>query len=424
MQKTRAILALGLTYVLFAMLLNSVGTVILQAIHGFSVTKPQASVLEACKDLSIALISLCLASFLPRLGYRRVLIGGALAVAAACAAMPLTRSFGMSELFFVVLGLSFGLSKVAVYSSIGLVMKSGKGHASLTSFIEGLFMIGVVSSGWLFAAFVKPGAPQDLGWLNVYWVFAGVALLSGLLWALAPLDEREARGEARTGLVGDYLDMVRLLLRPLVCVFLASAFLYVLVEQSLGTWLPTFLNEILKLPPALSIQMTTLYAGSLAAGRLAASALLRKLDWFWVLAVCVVGMAALVLLVLPSAREVHVVAGADWAHAPLAAYALPLIGFLMSPIYPTINSVVLSATPKARHAGLTGLIVVFSALGGTFGSLLTGLAFSRFGGVTAFYGSLAPMALLLLTLALLRRWTGRAAEGAEGVAAGAEPVAG
>lgn len=407
MSKTRAILALILTYVLFAMLLNSVGSVILQSIDSFGVSKPEASVLEACKDLSIALASLCFSAVLPRLGYRRVLIGAALAVTAACLAMPALRAFPMAELLFVAVGLSFGLAKVAVYSSIGLLTTTARGHASLTAFIEGLFMIGVVSSGWLFAAFIRPGAPADLGWLDVYWVLGGIGLASAVLWILSPLDEGEALKGASPDLGARYLDMARLLALPLVCVFLASAFLYVLVEQSIGTWLPTFLNEILRLPPALSIQMTTLFAASLAAGRLTASVLLRRIDWFWVLAPCVVGMAALVLVVLPAARVGAGHGGADWLHAPLAAWGLPLIGLLMSPIYPTLNSVVLSAVPKARHAGLTGLIVVFSALGGTFGSLLTGLAFSRFGGVTAFYGSLLPMALLLGAMVVLRRWRGR-----------------
>lgn len=75
----------------------------------------------------------------------------------------------------------------------------------------------------------------------------------------------------------------------------------------------------------------------------------------------------------------------------------------MAPVYPTINSVVLSALPKARHAGMTGLIVVFSALGGTTGSFITGQVFARFDGSRAFYLLLLPMALLLATLALLDR---------------------
>jgi fucose permease len=83
----------------------------------------------------------------------------------------------------------------------------------------------------------------------------------------------------------------------------------------------------------------------------------------------------------------------------------------MAPIYPAINSVVLSALPKSRHAAMTGLIVVFSALGGTTGSFITGQLFAHFDGSRAFYLLLLPMALLLVSLTLLDRATRRGSMG-------------
>ncbi|MGH8028271.1 MAG: MFS transporter, partial [Pseudoxanthomonas sp.] len=200
-------------------------------------------------------------------------------------------------------------------------------------------------------------------------------------------------------------DMFRLLALPLVYVFLASAFLYVLMEQAINTWLPTFNREILHLPTALSVQAASIFAGSLAFGRLAGGILLRRIPWFWLLSTCVVAMAVLVLVALPLAANVEPQTERSWWNAPLAAYVFPLIGLFMAPIYPTINSVVLSALPKARHAAMTGLIVVFSALGGTTGSFITGQLFAHFDGSRAFYLLLLPMAMLLLSLTLLGRAT-------------------
>ncbi len=82
MKRLRMIAALALIYVVFAMLLNSVGTVILQSMATFGIGKPEASSLERYKDLTIAFVSFLLASFLPMLGYRRsmmlalVIVGG------------------------------------------------------------------------------------------------------------------------------------------------------------------------------------------------------------------------------------------------------------------------------------------------------------------------------------------------------------
>ncbi|WP_246048104.1 hypothetical protein [Hankyongella ginsenosidimutans] len=94
MAKARIVLALILSYMLFAMLLNSVGTVILQSIETFYISKSHASILEAFKDLTIAGVSFLVASFLPRLGFRRAIMLGLGLVALACVAMPLAPASG------------------------------------------------------------------------------------------------------------------------------------------------------------------------------------------------------------------------------------------------------------------------------------------------------------------------------------------
>src|SRR3546814_5417885 len=94
MARTRLIAALSLTYVAFAMLLNSVGTVILQSISSFDVTKPQASSLEGFKDITIAIVSFATASYLPRFGLRNSLIAALALALLACLVMPLIGSFG------------------------------------------------------------------------------------------------------------------------------------------------------------------------------------------------------------------------------------------------------------------------------------------------------------------------------------------
>ena len=401
MNRTRMVLGLILTYMIFAMLLNSVGAVILQVIQGFGVSKASASTLEAFKDLPIAIASFLVASTLPRLGYRRAMMLGLGLVALACAGMPLLQSFWATKLLYVTVGVSFALVKVSVYSSIGLLTDSERAHAGLTSTVEGWFMVGILGSAWLFAAFINPDTPGDPVWLNVYWVIAGLCVAVILLLAGSSMDESQARDGHAVG--ESFADMFRLLARPLVIVFLVSAFLYVLMEQAINTWLPTFNREILHLPTALSVQAAGIFAGSLALGRLGGGILLRRMPWFWLLATCVLAMAALVLLALPLAANVQPRADINWWDAPLAAYVFPLIGLFMAPIYPTINSVVLSALPKARHAAMTGLIVVFSALGGTTGSFITGQLFAHFDGSRAFYLLLLPMAVLLLSLTLLNR---------------------
>jgi MFS transporter, FHS family, glucose/mannose:H+ symporter len=405
---TRIIVALILTYMLFGILLNSVGTVILQSIATMGQTKGSAAILEAFKDLPIAITSFLVASFLPRLGFRRAMMLGTGAVGLACLGMPLLTSFGMAKAMFAVTGIAFALVKVAVYSSIGLVTDDRKAHASLTSTIEGLFMVGVLSGYWIFGAFVDAANPSSMKWLNVYWLLAALCAVVVALLASSALDERAAHTSTQRNFGEDFAGMLKLALRPLVLVFIGSAFLYVLIEQAIGTWLPTFNNEVLHLPTAMSIQAASIFAGAIAVGRLSGGAVLRRIGWYPLMNICIVAMGALVLVSLPLTRGLTPNASMGWTSAPLAAFILPMIGLFLAPIYPAINSAMLTALPKPDHAAMTGLLVVFSALGGTTGSYLTGQIFARFDGQTAFYLSIVPMVLLLITLAVFNRWQGRA----------------
>lgn len=402
------IAALALIYMVFAILLNSVGTVILQSIHTFGIDKPQASLLELFKDLPIAVTSFLVASFLPLLGYRRAMMIALAIVGCACALMPLYPSFHTTELLFTCVGIAFALTKVSVYSSIGLLTRGRAEHGRLTNTIEGLFMLGVLLSGWIFSAFIDHADPSNPVWFRVYWLLSVLCVLVFILLSGAKLDESASHGASTQSLGGSAAAMFKLLLRPLVYVFLLSAFLYVLIEQSFGTWLPTFNNEILHLPNAMSIQLASILAGATALGRIAAGQVLRRMSWHTLLNLCVVGMGVLVLLVLPLAQHAAPKPDAGWFNAPLAAYLLPLIGLLMAPIYPVINSVALSSLPKPLHASMTGLIVIFSALGGTLGSRITAVVFASFGGIHAFYFSLVPMTLVLVTLFFFKREADRA----------------
>ncbi len=402
MARTRLIMALVLTYVAFAMLLNSVGTVILQSISSFDITKPQASTLEAFKDITIAIVSFFTASYLPKFGLKRSMLGALALAVFACILMPLLGSFNIARLHFALVGAAFAVTKVVVYSMIGLITDNSRKHASLTSLIEGMFMVGVLSSYWVFSAFIQP---SGLNWLNAYWVLACICGLAFLLLLTSDVDESAAHQDS--GNRAPILEMVKLAALPLVLIFILCAFVFVLIEQGIGTWLPTFNNEVLHMPQQMSVQAASLFAASLAIGRFGAGTVMAKIEWYPVLNTCLAILVALILLVLPMARDLPPGMIHSWSSAPMAAFLFPLIGIVLAPIYPTIVSVTLSAMPKSRHASLMGLVVVFSALGGTTGSIITGAIFAHFDGQSAFMMMLVPIAMLAIGLFFLRRQIAR-----------------
>jgi FHS family glucose/mannose:H+ symporter-like MFS transporter len=159
----------------------------------------------------------------------------------------------------------------------------------------------------------------------------------------------------------------------------------------------------LQLPSTISIQITSILAASMAAGRFLAGIVMKKFNWLVVLCCCLLGAATLVFIALPLSKGVEGKNITSWAQLPFAAYIFPLIGLFLAPVYPTINSTILSSLPKKKHGAMAGLIVVFSALGGTLGSITTGFIFQKYGGETAFYFSLVPMTVLIVALFIFRR---------------------
>lgn len=394
-------LALILTYANFAILLNSVGTVILQVIQTFGVAATDAAILEAFKDLSIAVVSFAAASFLPRIGYRRALVLGLSFVAVVCAGMPLFHAFWAAKLLFAVVGMSFALVKTATYATIGLLTKDRREHASLTNIIEGMFMVGVLGGYWLFAAFINVAYAHSLGWLNVYWILLVSCAINIALLLISPFDESAIQQHA--GPLAELKLMPSLMLRLPMMIFFLATFLYVFIEQGIGSWLPTFNAQVLHLPAAMSVQAASVYAAGLAIGRLSAGALMRRMGWLPILLACILLMAILIIIAIPLASGTRPDPHVTWLTAPLACFIVPAIGLFLAPIYPTINSVVLSSLPKSHHAAAAGLMIAFAALGGTTGSLITGHLFALVGGATAFHLSLLPMALLGVCLFQLSR---------------------
>lgn len=405
MQHWRIKLSLLINYFVFAILLNSVGTVILMVQTNFGISEGSASVLEGFKDLPIAITSFLVASFIVRIGYKRAMLTGLALVSLSCFVMPSMPTFWMSKMLFLTIGVSFALIKVSVFATIGLISETRKEHLSFMNFLESFFMIGVLSGYFIFSAFI-PEDPSSTQWTHVYYLLAALCICAFILLFTTHLDESAAHAEVSSDPAKDFFAMLRLLALPLVAVFIASIFLYVLIEQSIMSWLPTFNKDVLALPTILSVQMASILAGSQALGRFTAGFVLRRMHWYKVVTVSLLMAAVLVIVCMPLAGipTRHEVTG--WTTAPLAAFVFPLIGLCLAPVYPAVNSVMLSSLPKYQHAPMSGLIVVFSALGGTLGSIITGNIFEHYGGKNGFYFSLLPIALILITLYIFNRKAG------------------
>ena len=151
--------------------------------------------------------------------------------------------------------------------------------------------------------------------------------------------------------------------------------------------------------------MASIFAMSLAVGRIVAGYLVRHISWVSIVITCLFLTMLMVMFVLPKTIEVTVGHISSINDVPLIGFAFPIVGLFIAPIYPLIISAGLSALPKKLHSPMTGLIVVFAALGGITGSILVGWLFKEVGPKEAYFYTLMPMALLLISVILLNRLT-------------------
>jgi FHS family glucose/mannose:H+ symporter-like MFS transporter len=397
-------ISIYVNYFVFAILLNSVGIVIEKSIDVYHVTESQASLLEAFKDLPIAIISFLVASFLPRFGYKKAMLTGLAIVFFGCLLMISGNTFFYTKILFLSIGISFALIKLSVYSLIGILTSSKKEHASMMSSIEGFFMLGIALAYFLFPAFYSE---DENSWLNVYYVLCGLILISFIFLFFSKIEYKvESIG---TNLKEDLMGSIKLMAVRLVLVFIVSAFLFVMIEQGIMTWLPTFNKKIFNFSSVLAVQMASILALTLALGRFVAGYLTKFMSWVHLVIICIVISGGILLSVLPQ-LEVDIKALAEIesiTEVPMLGFILPLIGLFIAPIYPLLNSTVLSSLPKSLHSPMSGLIIIFSALGGTIGSRIVGELFESIGGANAFYFLLIPMSLLIVFVLFIDKLTKR-----------------
>ena len=372
-------LGLALNMVVFATVLNSVGIVVERSISEWNVAKSVGGTLEGCKDLTIAFSSLFLASQVARWGYRRVMMGCLLCVILASTLLAGLQQFWTVPVFFIICGASFALMKVSVYTLVGWIARDSSHHAALMNRMEGIYQVGALAAPLVFSWMIAHGS-----WFGTYWFVAALGIVALLTWAVtsfaepAPPTSSQEKGSARS-------EVLALLKQPSICLFLLSGAIYVMIEQSISTWLPTFLRDVFELKPERAAALLSLYFGSLALSRFLFGVLVRYVSAFWLQLVALLTAFGSILVVLLSTGN---------SPTPAFAYLLASVGLFIGPIYPTLNSLALSRLDRNLHSSMTGLIIVASALGGTIGSQILGWLSQKYSTHTAFHFPLLPIAAL------------------------------
>lgn len=352
---------LRLTFFIFSMVLNCMGIVILQ-LSQENIGYDKLGFLESFKDLPIAFISLFAVNFISKTGTKRSLIL-ALSIVGICSfILPFVQVFWFYKLWFAIIGACFAIGKICVYGIVRNNITEEKSLAKTMNTVEASFMIGIfvvnVGFGWLIASEYSE-----------YWKFGFIfiSLISLItIYLFSKIKIVEADKNLKTNIIANLISFKK----TSVILFFAVIFFIVFTEQSFNSWLPAFYKNHLKVNSFFAIQASSMLALFSYFGRIITANIIQRfslMKYFICCLVCIISLLSIIF-------AIQFFGSSD---SGILLYLFPVIGFFLSPLYPLINSKMISKIDNQKINTFTSMIVIFSSLGSSVSSILMSLLFEN-----------------------------------------------
>lgn len=355
-------LPLKLTFLIFSMVLNCMGIVILQLSEA-KITYEKLGLLESFKDLPIAFISLFAVNFIARIGTKKALIFALIIVGICSSILPFVKVFWFYKLWFAIIGTCFAIGKICVFGIIRNNISDEKSLTKTMSNVEASFMIGIFVVNTIF------------GWLissqySAYWKFGFIAisilsLITIFLFSRLEITEPK-KADQKTNLLSDLSGFIN----PSIIIFLAVVFSIVFVEQSFNSWLPSFYKNHLKVNSFFALQASSFLALFSYIGRTITANIIHRFPLSKYYIYCL----SAIILVLVMILGIQYLESED---SKAILFLFPIIGLFLSPLYPVINSKMIVQVEKEKTNLFTSLIVIFSSLGSSVSSIIISLLFEN-----------------------------------------------
>ncbi|WP_428068470.1 MFS transporter [Chryseobacterium gambrini] len=354
-------LPLKLTFLIFSMVLNCMGIVILQLSEA-KITYDKLGFLESFKDLPIAFISLFAVNFISKTGTKKSLILALTIVGICSLILPFVEVFWFYKVWFAIIGACFAIGKICVFGIIRNNISDEKSLAKTMNSVEASFMIGIfvvnIGFGWVissqFSEFWKFG-------------FLSISVLSAItifLFSKLPVSEPEKMKNE------NIFKEVAGIANPLIIIFLGVVFSIVFIEQSFNSWLPSFYKNHLKVNSFFALQASSFLALFSYIGRTVTANVIQRFSLPKYYILCLSSIIIVLLIIIGIQFS-----GMD--DSKILLFLFPVIGLFLSPLYPVINSKMIATIDKSKANVFTSLIVIFSSLGSSVSSIIMSVLFGN-----------------------------------------------
>lgn len=366
-----------LSFLIFSMLLNSMGVIILQLSN--QISYKGLGILESFKDIPMAIVSLLCVNWIAKTGNKNALIFALIFIMISSIALPLVDAFWFFKIWLSIVGVGFAIAKITVFSIIKNNFKD-KQLASAVSSVDASFMIGIFFVNIGFGSLLTSDYSQY--WKYGFWVIALLSVINVLMLRNSNIEEEPRfQSEKKSG-------EWKFFLAPKILYFFIIVFFMVFVEQSFNSWLPSFFKNNLKVNSYFALQASAFLALFSFIGRLVTSRLILRFHWFKFVLICLFFVFSILIvcqvLICYFYKDLKF----------LLIFIMPMIGLFLSPLFPLYNSEILNKVPKEKTHLLVSIVVICSSLGSSVGSLYMAGIFHK--NVSNFYPLFILLPLLII----------------------------
>jgi fucose permease len=280
-----------------------------------------------------------------------------------------------------VIGLGLGSIELGANSIIVDIHATAKGrYLNLMSVFHGFgSMLAPLFAGWLLVS--------GLSWRTVYRWDLILAGLMVLVFILLPYPHTPKTD-------GNKIDLLHLgrtaFARPMGWFYFAIA-VYVAIELGLATWLIAYLQDVHQISTGASAVYLSVFFGLVMLGRFLGSFVVERVGYLHSIFYATIGAAICIGMGVLGPSSLVVV--------------LPLAGFFLSIIFPTLTAAV-SDLHTENMASILGLLFTFAGVGGMIGPWLIGLVGDVLGLNVGFGVNLLYCGVLLVIMMILIKETG------------------
>lgn len=378
-----------LVFFVISFLTNILGALNQKVSESFTLTETMAGLLPFAFFIAYGVMSIPFGFMVEKYGEKRIII---FAFLMAVAASLIFAVFPVFNVFIVSL-FTIGAGMAALQVVINPLLRVSGGEANYAFYsVMGQLVFGLASfiSPQMYSYFVvnidhgnleKPLiewmaklVPENMSWVSVYWAFAAIAILMGVIISLVKFPKVELQDEEKVGSKDSFKELIK---NKYVILYFLGIFMYVGSEQGISYWLSKFLKIYHDIDPDLAgADAVSYFWGLMTIGGILGLVLMKLFDskqilrWFTILAmICV--------------------AAGLFGSAGIALWALPVSGFFLSVMYPTIVSLGLNSVAK-HHGSFAGILMTGIA-GGAIVQVLIGA-------ISDFSSLRAGMLLIFVTL--------------------------